>query len=104
MSPGQHPFAQLSTHIRALSQPKSCGTQEKALRAITAKVKTACRHMDTNQPLDILLIHLNRILRGWCAYFRPGVSSKTFGYLAHFTWWQVLTASVDVDLALDSRR
>jgi RNA-directed DNA polymerase len=63
---------------------------KKALRAITAKVKTACRHMDTNQPLDILLIHLNRILRGWCAYFRPGVSSKTFGYLAHFTWWQVV--------------
>ena len=63
---------------------------KKALRAITAKVRTACRNMDTNQPLDILLIQLNRMLRGWCAYFRPGVSSKTFGYLAHFTWWQVV--------------
>ena len=56
---------------------------KKALRAVMAKVKTACRHMDTNQPLDVLLIQLNRMLRGWCAYFRPGVSSKTFGYLAH---------------------
>jgi RNA-directed DNA polymerase len=63
---------------------------KKALRAITAKVKTVCRTMDTNQPLDILLIRLNRILRGWCAYFRPGVSSKTFNYLAHVTWWQVV--------------
>ena len=36
---------------------------------------------DTNQPLDVLLLRLNRMLRGWCAYFRPGVSSATFGYL-----------------------
>jgi RNA-directed DNA polymerase len=55
-----------------------------------AKVKKVCRNMDTNQPLDILLIQLDRILRGWCVYFRPGVSSKTFGYLAHYTWWQVV--------------
>ena len=26
---------------------------------------------------------LNPVLRGWCAYFRPGVSSATFSYLAH---------------------
>lgn len=63
---------------------------KKALRAITAKVKTTCRAMDTNQPLDTLLIQLNRILRGWCVHFRPGVSSNTFGYLSHFTWWQVV--------------
>lgn len=63
---------------------------KKALRAVMAKVKTVCRNMDTNQPLDILLIQLNRILQGWCVHFRPGVSSKTFGYLAHYTWWQVV--------------
>jgi RNA-directed DNA polymerase len=63
---------------------------KKALRAVMAKVKTAGRRMDKNQPLEILLIQLNRILRGWCYYFRPGVSSKTFGYLAHFTWWRVV--------------
>src|SRR5215472_15357061 len=27
---------------------------------------------------------------GWCAYFRPGVSSGTFGYLAAIAWRQVL--------------
>src|SRR6188472_3245889 len=63
---------------------------KKALRAVMAKVKTVCRNMDTNQPLDILLIQLNQILQGWCVHFRPGVSSKTFGYLAHYTWWQVV--------------
>jgi RNA-directed DNA polymerase len=63
---------------------------KKALRAIKAKVKTACREMDTNQPLDTLLIQLNRILRGWCVHFRPGVSSKTFGYLSSFVWHQVV--------------
>jgi RNA-directed DNA polymerase len=56
----------------------------KALAAVTGKVKTACRTIPTNQPLDALLVQLNRILQGWCAYFRPGVSSATFGYLSHY--------------------
>jgi RNA-directed DNA polymerase len=63
---------------------------KKALRAITAKVKTVCRATDTNQPLSVLLRRLNPMLRGWCAYFRPGVSSATFGYLAAITWRQVM--------------
>jgi len=63
---------------------------KKALHAIKAKVKTKCREWDTNQSLDTLLIQLNRILRGWCNHFRPGVSSKTFGYLTMFVWRQVV--------------
>ncbi len=39
-----------------------------------------------NQPLDDLLRRLNPALRGWCAYFRPGVSSATFAYLSHYLW------------------
>jgi RNA-directed DNA polymerase len=31
-----------------------------------------------NQPLDALLLRLNPVLRGWCAYFRSGVSAATF--------------------------
>src|SRR5680860_843424 len=62
----------------------------KALMAVTGKVKTMCRRMDTGQPLDALLIRLNWVLRGWCAYFRPGVSSATFKYLSSYTWARVM--------------
>ncbi|GCB42721.1 group II intron maturase-specific domain-containing protein [Streptomyces sp. NL15-2K] len=47
----------------------------KALKAMTGKVRTLCRTMDTSQPLDALLRQLNPALKGWCVYFRPGVSS-----------------------------
>ena len=43
---------------------------KKALRAVMAKVKTLCRQVGTNQPLDALLRRLNPALQGWCAYFR----------------------------------
>jgi RNA-directed DNA polymerase len=62
----------------------------KAVTAVTGNVKTRCRRMDTNQPLEVLLLHLNRMLRGWCAYFRPGVSSATFAYLSAYTWARVI--------------
>ena len=61
----------------------------KAVRAVTGKVRTMCREMDTSQPLDALLRQLNPALKGWCAYFRPGVSSRTFAYLSYYTWQQV---------------
>ena len=57
---------------------------KKAVLAATRKVKTICRQVEVNQPLDVLLRRVNAALRGWCAYFRPGVSSATFGYLAHY--------------------
>jgi RNA-directed DNA polymerase len=62
----------------------------KAVKAVTGKVKSVCRRMDTGQPLDALLIQLNWMLRGWCAYFRPGVSSATFKYLSAYTWARVI--------------
>jgi RNA-directed DNA polymerase len=30
------------------------------------------------------------MLRGWCAYFRPGVSSATFQYLSSYVWGRVI--------------
>jgi RNA-directed DNA polymerase len=35
------------------------------------------------------LRRLNPVLRGWCAHFRPGVSSATFAYLGAYTWARV---------------
>jgi RNA-directed DNA polymerase len=26
-------------------------------------------------------------VRGWCGYFRPGVSYATFAYLGHYLWF-----------------
>ena len=62
---------------------------KKSLKAVMAKVKTACREVEVNQPLDVLIRRLNPVLRGWCAYFRPGVSSVTFAYLSHYVWQTV---------------
>lgn len=62
---------------------------KKALRAAMAKVKMWCRQVDTNQPLDVLLARINPLLRGWTAFFRPGVSSATFQYLSAYVWHRV---------------
>ena len=61
----------------------------KAVKAMTGKVRTMCRTTDTSQPLDALLRQLNPALKGWCVYFRPGVSSRTFAYLSYYTWRQL---------------
>ena len=62
---------------------------KKALAAGKAKVRALTR-AGSNQPLAALLGHLNRVLRGWTAYFRYGVSKRTFDYLGQFTWNRVL--------------
>jgi RNA-directed DNA polymerase len=62
---------------------------KKALREATAKVRAVCRETGANQPLDLLLDRLNPAVRGWCVYFRPGVSSATFSYLHHYMWHRV---------------
>ena len=44
---------------------------KKALVAVLAKVATLCRQ-SADLPLDVLLHRLNRMLRGWTAYFKYG--------------------------------
>jgi RNA-directed DNA polymerase len=62
---------------------------KKAVQAATRKIKTLCRQVGVNQPLDDLLRRVNAMLRGWCGYFRAGVSSAVFAYLSHYTWQTV---------------
>jgi RNA-directed DNA polymerase len=62
---------------------------KKALASIKRKVRTITRQ-GTHRPLTEILRQLRLVLRGWCNYFRHGVSSCTFGYLAHFTWTRVV--------------
>jgi RNA-directed DNA polymerase len=62
---------------------------KKALVAVMAKVKTICRR-SSNMPLEDLLHQLNRMLRGWTAYFKYGCSNATFSYLRSYLWKQVV--------------
>ena len=55
---------------------------KKALRAVMAKVKALCRQVDTNHPLARPAAPAQSGAAGWTAFFRPGVSSATFQYLA----------------------
>src|SRR5512132_1856474 len=47
-------------------------------------------HRTANRSLAVLLYRLNPVLRGWCAYFRYGVSSHSFGYLEAYAWRRIL--------------
>ncbi|WP_326793053.1 group II intron reverse transcriptase/maturase [Streptomyces sp. NBC_00841] len=62
---------------------------KKALAAVMAKVKTICRR-NTNLTLADLLHQLNRVLRGWTAYFKHGCSKATFNYLRSYLWKEVI--------------
>jgi RNA-directed DNA polymerase len=62
---------------------------KKTLAAIMAKVKTTCRK-NTNQPLGLLLIQLNRMLRGWTSHFKYGCSHATFSYLRSYLWMETV--------------
>ncbi len=61
---------------------------KKALLSITAKVR-ALTNKAQHHSLADLLGHLNPVLRGWCGYFRHGVSKATFGYLDSYAWHRV---------------
>ncbi|WP_432894515.1 group II intron maturase-specific domain-containing protein [Kribbella sp. CA-245084] len=37
-----------------------------------------------------MLRRLNPVLRGWCAYFRHCVSSRTLGYIDHFAFGRIV--------------
>jgi len=60
-----------------------------SLAAVKAKVRAITR-TGHNQTLDQLLHRLMPVLRGWCAYFRHGVSKRTFNYLRAITWRRVV--------------
>jgi len=61
---------------------------KKALSSVMAKVRSLTARAK-HRTLSDLLLSINRVLRGWCNYFRHGVSSQTFGYLDHFMWWRI---------------
>jgi RNA-directed DNA polymerase len=62
---------------------------KKALFALLDKVRRLTRRARHRRLAD-LLRRLNPVLRGWCTYFRHGVSSRTFEYVDHFAFWRVV--------------
>ena len=62
---------------------------KKALASIIGRVRTLTRR-SSHPALAALLRQLNPVLRGWCTYFRYGVSKATFGYLDQYTWHRVV--------------
>lgn len=61
----------------------------KALASVMKKVRSQTRRAQ-HKTLADLLDRLNPVLRGWCTYFQHGVSSRTFNYLDHYSWWRVV--------------
>jgi RNA-directed DNA polymerase len=77
-------------HRRGQNGKKAVYTypSKKALASVMAKVRSLTARAK-HRTLGDLLISVNRVLRGWCNYFRHGVSARTFSYLDHFTWWRI---------------
>jgi RNA-directed DNA polymerase len=63
---------------------------KQALAAVMAKVKQATGRGTTSMRLEEVLRMVNPVLKGWAAYFRYGVSKKTFAYLGYWAWWRML--------------
>ena len=61
-----------------------------ALAAVMRKVKEATSRGTTSLRLADVLRVVNPILRGWAAYFRYGVSKRTFAYLGWYAWWRLM--------------
>lgn len=87
-------FVFLGFHIQRRTKPGTAKKyvytypSKKALLSIMGKVRAATNR-SRHKSLSDLLRQLNPVLRGWCNYFRYGVSARTFRYLDMFTWRRV---------------
>ena len=62
---------------------------KKALASIIGKIRALTRR-ERHRTLADLLRRLNPVLRGWCNYFRHGVSTRTFSYVDHYAFWRIV--------------
>lgn len=62
---------------------------KRSIVTVTGKVRSLTRR-HKHRTLADLLRAVNRVLRGWCNYFRHGVSARTFSYVEYFTWWRIV--------------
>ena len=88
-------FDFLGWAIQRRDQPSRAGhkavytfASKKSLASIIAKIRLLTRR-EKHRTLADLLRRLNPVLRGWCNYFRHGVSKRTFGYIDNYAFWRV---------------
>ena len=60
---------------------------KKSLASIIGKIRLLTRRRRHRTLADLLR---HPTLRGWCNYFRHGVSTQTFGYVDHFAFWRIV--------------
>jgi RNA-directed DNA polymerase len=77
-------------NLRGRSGKKAVYTypSKKALASIIGKIRRLTRRAH-HRTLADLLTRLNPVLRGWCNYFRHGVSKRTFSYVDYFVFWRI---------------
>lgn len=61
---------------------------KRSLDNVKTKVR-ALTYRSSPIPPRVALVRVNAVLRGWCNYFRHGVSKATFSYLDSFAWRRV---------------
>jgi RNA-directed DNA polymerase len=54
---------------------------DRAMNAIRAKIREATDRRFVGYPVDWVVVRLNRVLRGWGAYFRHGNSARKFAMI-----------------------
>jgi len=61
---------------------------KKSLASITEKIRLLTQP-NCHDTLTDLIASINRVVPGWCAYFRNGASSSTLQYVGNFLFWRV---------------
>lgn len=89
-------FDFLGWRIQRRDQPSRAGHKaiytypsKKSLASIVGKIRSMTARA-RHRTLADLLRRLNPVLRGWCSYFRHGVSKRTFGYIDHYAFWRIV--------------
>jgi RNA-directed DNA polymerase len=62
---------------------------KRSLASVMDKVRALTRR-SRHRTLADLLRQVNPVLRGWCNYFRHGVSKRTFSYVDAYAWWRIV--------------
>lgn len=62
---------------------------KKSLNSIVGKIRVLTRRRRHTTLAD-LLKQVNSAVRGWCNYFKHGVSKATFNYVDHYVFWRIV--------------